>query len=281
MNPTDDLLTFIEYHPRLVVITGAGISLASGIPTYRDQSGNWIRNQPIQHRDFIDLPASRQRYWARSMAGWPTVAAAEPTPAHHALARLEALGYIKMLVTQNVDGLHQRAGHERVLDLHGRLDLVVCLGCSHTLSREDMQVRLQALNVGVKPAEAPQPDGDADVPQPVIENLRVPDCPCCGGCLKPDVVFFGGSVPRLLVDEIYAAVDQADALLAIGSSLKVFSGFRFCKHASKQGIPICTINPGETRADELATLTIREDCQSLLIRVASNLAEHIVEGRQG
>ncbi len=265
MSCSQRLLDFVDQHPRLLILTGAGISVAEGIPTYRDDAGNWARSDPIQHREFLEQASSRQRYWARSIVGWPMVAQARPTAAHEALANLEQSGHCGLLVTQNVDRLHQRAGHRRVIDLHGRLDRVVCLECHRAISREDMQDELLSLNPALANELASAlPDGDAAVADELVARCQVPDCQFCGGLLMPDVVFFGGSVPRTRVDEVYEALADSNALLCVGSSLMVFSGFRFCREAHRQAKPIALVNRGQTRADELASLKLEADCQSLL-----------------
>lgn len=249
----------------VLVITGAGCSARSGIPTYRNENAEWQRSDPIQHKDFVTRDASRRRYWARSFAGWPPVRDAEPNGTHAALARLESIGLVSRLVTQNVDRLHQKAGHQRVHDLHGRLDEVVCLGCGAMSQREDMQERLARLNPGLAPTALEiTPDGDAEVASEVIERIRIPDCVRCGGILKPNVVFFGGAVDRALVNEIMGAVEAADAILVVGSTLMVFSSFRFVRHAASLGKPIAIVNRGRTRADDLATLKVDADCETTL-----------------
>jgi NAD-dependent SIR2 family protein deacetylase len=268
----DRLEYFVRRHPRLLVLTGAGISIGSGIPAYRDQNGSWLRSDPIQHQAFLDDPFARRRYWARSFSGWPGVAAARPNAAHHALARLERTGHLQLLITQNVDRLHQRAGSRRVVDLHGRLDRVTCLACGRHSSRRAMQHRLAAANpqlAGVTAVLAP--DGDAPVDDALAPGVTVPDCVQCGGILMPDVVFFGGTVPNTRVERCMRALEAADALLAIGSSLQVFSGFRFCRAAVAGGKPVAIINPGRTRADELASLRIAAPCERLLEALGQRL----------
>jgi NAD-dependent SIR2 family protein deacetylase len=277
---TPGLKEFMEANPRAVVLTGAGISLASGIPTYRDSKGNWQRNDPIQHRDFVEKPASRQRYWARSYAGWPAVGLAAPNAAHHALAELEAAGFVSLLVTQNVDRLHQRAGSQNTIDLHGRLDRVVCLACGEKSERARMQERIISHNGTLPSPGELAPDGDADVPDAVIAGFTVPSCESCGGVLKPDVVFFGDSVPRATVERIFSAIDAAGALLVIGSSLMVYSGFRFCRHAHQAGFPLACINPGATRADELFTLKHEGDCAEALTGLARQLKTTLTTPRR-
>jgi NAD-dependent SIR2 family protein deacetylase len=257
---------FFEDHQHVVALTGAGISADSGIPTYRDGQGRWLHSEPIKHQEFISSPLKRKRYWARSMRGWPAVRDAAPNRAHRALAALEQAGHISAVITQNVDRLHQQAGSERVIDLHGRLDRVQCLDCAAYQSRERVQARLLRLNPDTlhTATTAARPDGDADLPDTLVERVTAPSCTSCGGVLMPDVVFFGGTVPRERVHTCMHALDQADALLAVGSSLQVFSGFRFCRRAAESGKPIAIINPGVTRADELAGLRLRADCGDLL-----------------
>ncbi len=261
---------FITCHRRVVVLTGAGVSAASGIPTYRDAAGCWRASEPVKHQEFITDPARRHRYWARSLAGWPAVRDARPNPAHLALARLEMSGRVDLVITQNVDRLHQRAGSERVIDLHGRLDRVRCLACGVFTCRESVQHRLgAATGPSTRPGPASRPDGDAEIPDAALRTVTVPACEQCGGILMPDVVFFGGTVPPERVSACMEAVRSSDALLAVGSSLQVYSGFRFCRLAAELGKPLAIINPGQTRADSLARLRLRCDCGPLLWRVAA------------
>ena len=260
-----NLRQFITQHRRLLVITGAGCSVESGIPTYRNHSGQWLRNQPIQHTDFINQASARKRYWARSLAGWPAVHMARPNDAHRALVAMEARQQIPLLVTQNVDRLHQKAGQKHVIDLHGRLDQVICLDCHQVSEREVMQQRLLLLNALTPPeALALAPDGDADVDEQLIRDLLVPDCERCNGILKPNVVFFGGAVSKLIVEAITSQLDQVDGLLIVGSSLSVFSGFRFCRLAHRNSVPIAAINQGKTRADDLFSVKLEADCSAAL-----------------
>jgi NAD-dependent SIR2 family protein deacetylase len=266
------LQEFLRAHPKLVILSGAGISEGSGIPTYRDAEGNWRANEPIKHQEFIADDKRRQRYWARSLRGWPGVRDAQPNDAHKAVAQLEQYGHVSQLITQNVDRLHQRAGSSHVVDLHGRLDRVVCLQCNVYTDREVIQRRLQHDNPGAVKADGEErPDGDSDVPDSVVRDFKAPHCLNCGGVLMPDVVFFGGTVPRIRVEQCMAAIDQSDALLVIGSSLQVYSGFRFCRRAAEKQKPIALINPGETRADALATLRLNTLCAPLLAALVESL----------
>ena len=263
------LESFLSQHHSVVVLTGAGISANSGIPTYRDASGQWRASTPVKHQEFLTDPARRRRYWARSLAGWPVVRDARPNAAHFALARLEQAQRIDLVITQNVDRLHQRAGSRNVVDLHGRLDRVRCLDCGTLRSRESVQRLLDGRGHGViGRSRNPLPDGDASVPAVQIDRIRVPDCTHCGGTLMPDVVFFGGTVPPETVARCKDAVLRSDALLAIGTSLQVYSGFRFCRLAAELNKPLAIINPGHTRADALTRLKLSSDCSPLLNHVA-------------
>lgn len=267
------LRRFLSDHPRLVVLSGAGISIASGIPAYRGIDGAWKHSAPITHAQFISDPARRRRYWARSLLGWPTVRDARPNAAHLALAQLEQLGHVHLLITQNVDRLHQRAGSAAVVDLHGRVDRVRCLACPEIVSREQVQQWLQRDNPDARSlAVRLRPDGDADVADDAVDRICVPACARCGGILIPDVVFFGGTVPGERVDRCKAALDAADALLVVGSSLQVYSGFRFCRLARELGRPLAIINPGSTRGDPLADLKLQAECQPLLTGLAAGAA---------
>ncbi|MGJ4940756.1 NAD-dependent protein deacetylase [Bradyrhizobium sp. HKCCYLS1011] len=259
------LQDFIGRHDNLFVLTGAGCSTNSGIPDYRDRHGNWKRTQPVTFQAFMGEERTRQRYWARSLIGWQRFGRAQPNLTHHALARLEAQGRNKLLVTQNVDRLHQAAGHRQVIDLHGRLDRVRCMGCGALSSRQAFQEQLSHANPGWLTLDAADaPDGDADLDGMDFSRFQVPACPACGGVLKPDVVFFGENVPRDVVADARAQLEQADAMLIVGSSLMVYSGFRFAQAAAQRGIPIAAINLGRTRADELLTLKVEAPCESAL-----------------
>ena len=259
------LAKFVTNHPRLFVLTGAGVSTDSGIPDYRDGDGNWKRRQPVRFQEFIAREPVRRRYWARSLIGWPRFAQARPGAAHAALVRLETSGFVQQLVTQNVDGLHQQAGSCNVIDLHGRLDRVQCLACGAHEPRHDYQQRLAAHNpaFAALPA-ATAPDGDADLDGVDFDTFAVPGCTRCGGLLKPAVVFFGEGVPPSVVEDAYAQLAQANAMLIVGSSLMVYSGYRFVRTAAAAGKPIAAINLGRTRADELLSLKLAAPCGETL-----------------
>lgn len=269
----DALCAFVERHPRLFVLTGAGVSTDSGIPGYRDTNGEWMRAQPIELKAFLGSDYARRRYWARSMVGWPLLAAARPNPAHRALAGLQAAQRVATLVTQNVDGLHQRAGSSRVIELHGSIRDVICLVCGAGHSRESVQDILASENPALAGVLAqPSADGDAHLEWSALETFRVPACPHCGGMLKPSVVFFGENVPRSTVDTAAAALEAADAMLVAGSSLMVYSGYRFCLWASRSGMPVAAINLGRTRADDLLSLKVEASCGDALAAVAKRMA---------
>jgi NAD-dependent SIR2 family protein deacetylase len=258
------LQRWMTAHRRVFVLTGAGCSTASGIPDYRDENGEWKRRPPVMILPFRTQPAVYRRYWARAYAGWPRFTKAAPGAAHHALAAWQHTGTLARLVTQNVDGLHQRAGSRAVIDLHGRLDEVVCLGCGDRCSRETAQLMMQEANAGWHATAATAPDGDADIDAAAIESFEPPLCGRCGGLLKPDVVFFGENVPAARVDDARAALSDADALLVAGSSLMVYSGFRFVQLAHDLGLPIAIVNRGRTRGDGLAGLKVEGDVGALL-----------------
>lgn len=268
----EKLAQFIAGHPRLFVLTGAGVSTDSGIPDYRDGDGNWKRRQPVRYQEFIESEPVRRRYWARSLIGWPRFAQARAGAAHAALARLETAGFVQQLVTQNVDRLHQQAGSREVVDLHGRLDRVQCLECGAHESRHDYQQRLAAHNpvFAALPA-ATAPDGDADLDGVDFNAFTVPGCTRCGGMLKPAVVFFGEGVPPSVVEDAYAQLVQADAMLIVGSSLMVYSGYRFARAAAEAGKPIAAVNLGRTRADGLLSLKLAAPCGETLGALVNNL----------
>ncbi|MBS0317842.1 MAG: NAD-dependent protein deacetylase [Proteobacteria bacterium] len=269
------LIAFVRRHPRLLVLTGAGCSTECGIPDYRDANGDWKRPAPITYQAFVGDEAARRRYWARSLVGWRVMGRARPGPAHHALAQLEHAGHLELLLTQNVDGLHSAAGSRRVIDLHGRIATVRCLACDARLDRAAVQTLLLERNPdwGALSART-APDGDADLDGLDFSGFLVPSCPHCGdGLLKPDVVFFGENVPRDRVDGALAALQRADALLVAGSSLMVYSGFRFAQAAAAAAKPVAAVNLGRTRADDLLALKVERPVGAALQALAGSLAE--------
>ena len=270
MDPLAPLFDFVQRHPRLLVLTGAGCSTEAGIPDYRDANGEWKRSAPMRFQLFVADELARQRYWGRSMIGWRTMSRARPTTAHRALSRLEAAGHIHRLVTQNVDGLHNAAGSAHVIDLHGRIDTVCCLGCGVRSPRLALQEELSRRNPHWAALDARSaPDGDADLDNQEFAQFDVPACPGCGGMLKPDVVFFGENVPRERVAEVRAALAQADAMLVAGSSLMVYSGYRFVEDAVAAGKPVAVLNIGRTRADAVLTLKVEHEVGAALDGLAA------------
>ena len=256
---------------RLVALTGAGCSTESGIPDYRG-AGRPVRRQPIQHDAFIRQPAVRQRYWARSTVAWERFSSARPNPAHVALAALERGGALRGIITQNVDRLHHEAGSERVVELHGALARVRCLACDASESRATLQARLLAANpTFLHGTAALAPDGDAELPPEDVASFHVPACLACGGPLMPDVVFFGGSVPADRTAAAWSLVDEAEALVVIGSSLSVLSGLRFVRGAADRGLPIAIINRGPTRGDDLCRFRADVTAGLVLPRLAARL----------
>jgi NAD-dependent SIR2 family protein deacetylase len=265
--PVGDVLGLLAERP-LVVLTGAGLSTDSGIPDYRGP--NSPGRLPMTYGEFVSGPAARQRYWARSHLGWGRMRRAEPNPGHHALARIAP----DLVITQNVDGLHERAGTPRLVALHGRIADVVCLDCRAVSARAALHDRMAELNPGFaeRHAEAEvRPDGDVELDD--TRDFVVPGCAGCGGVLKPDVVFFGENVPPARVQRCYDAVERlADVdgvLLVAGSSLTVMSGLRFVRRAAKQGTPVVIANRGATRGDELATRTLDVGCSEFLEELAT------------
>lgn len=259
---------------RFAALTGAGCSTESGIPDYRGPETRRRATNPVQAREFLHSAPARARYWARSLVGWPRMAAARPNPAHRALAALEDLGAMPGVITQNVDGLHQASGSRRVIELHGALSRVRCLVCQRLEPRSDVQQRMLEANPGFSETFAEQaPDGDAEVPSELLLTFRAPSCPACGGALKPDVVFFGEGVPRSVVDAAFDLLDQAEALLVVGSSLAVYSGFRFVRRAHERGLPIGIVNLGVSRGDPAASLRVDAHAGQVLPELARRLAE--------
>jgi NAD-dependent SIR2 family protein deacetylase len=262
VEPQELVVPDLLRHGRLVVLTGAGLSTDSGIPDYRGP-GSPAR-QPMTYQEFVSGPAARQRYWARSHLGWSRMGRAAPNAGHHALAALDP----DLLITQNVDGLHEAAGSRRVVALHGRIADVICLGWRRTSARGALAARMRAANPGYAAAHAGvelRPDGDVELDD--TADFVVPACESCGGVLKPDVVFFGENVPPARVQRCYDAVDGLtadDALLVVGSSLTVMSGFRFVRRAAKAGVPVVIVNRGPTRGDDLATVKVDAGCSEFL-----------------
>ena len=260
----------------LVALTGAGLSTDSGIPDYRGPSSP--PRKPMTYTEFVSGPAAQRRYWARSHVGWARMARALPNRGHRALAALESAEVLRGVITQNVDGLHRAAGSDAVIDLHGRIADVVCLGCRRISPRDELQQRLSELNPGFIEAAGAQvetaPDGDAVLTE--VANFRLAECTGCGAVLKPDVVFFGENVPRDRVTQAFALVDSlADddgALLVAGSSLTVLSGLRFVRHAHRLGVPVVIVNRGTTRGDELAAALVDAGCSETLAALANTVA---------
>jgi NAD-dependent SIR2 family protein deacetylase len=258
---------------RVVVLSGAGLSTGSGIPDYRGETGSLRRHTPMTYDEFVRSEEGRRRYWARSHLGWRTIARARPNDGHHAVAALRAHGYLSGVITQNVDGLHQAAGTPGVVELHGSLDRVVCLGCRHTSPREDLDLRLRLANSAFEAtATRINPDGDAELADELVRGFRLVSCTACGsGILKPDVVFFGENVPRPRVDHCYRLVDEAGALLVLGSSLTVMSGLRFVRYAAEAGKPVLIINQGATRGDQHAAIRIDRSLDHALTELTTRL----------
>lgn len=271
----------------VVVLSGAGCSTESGIPDYRGADGTERKRAPMQYGEFVRSQEARSRYWARSAVGWPRFTAARPNAGHRALARLEEAGVVRGLITQNVDGLHHAAGSRRVVELHGSLASVRCLTCGEAEERDAFQERLLALNeawfarlrtVAEAARVASAPDGDAELPAWAVESVRAPGCGRCGSVMKPDVVFFGESVPKERVDAAWRLFEEADVLLVAGSSLAVYSGRRFTDRARREGVPIAVINSGPTRADEAAAVKVDGRLGQLLPVLVDALAAGAVGG---
>ena len=265
LEPLDQLLEHMAGR-RFLVLTGAGISTPSGIPDYRDRDGVRRGRQPMMYQEFLAQAEARRRYWARAMLGWPRVRQARPNVAHEALAQLQTQQRITGLITQNVDTLHDQAGSQDVIELHGSLHRVLCLDCDQRSERQQIQLLMEAQNPYLAGVDAVQaPDGDTLLDPAFEARFQVPHCPHCGGeRLKPDVVFFGENVAPLTATRAMQAVEQADGLLVVGSSLMAYSAFRLCRAIKDQGKPLLAINRGKTRADELLDLKLEEPCEQLL-----------------
>lgn len=271
-----------------VVLTGAGCSTESGIPDYRGPGTRRKKRNPVLYQEFLRSPAARARYWAGSMLGWPRVARARPNTGHLALARLEHEGFVRGVITQNVDGLHQVAGSRQVIELHGNLERVRCLTCGADEPRAAVQDRLLELNplwrtrpgeLGPDGDKEPTarteaklaPDGDAEPAAEAVRAFRVPECRRCGGMLKPDVVFFGENVPQDRVERAWRLFQSCDALLVVGSSLTVYSGRRFVDRAARDDVPVAIVNLGSTRSDEVARVRVEARVGAVLPRLADAL----------
>ncbi|GAB4082605.1 NAD-dependent protein deacetylase [Modestobacter muralis] len=258
-----------------LVLSGAGLSTDSGIPDYRGATGSLRRHTPMTYQTFTRDPRGRHRYWARSFVGWRQIGDARPNAGHRAVAALQQAGCVGEVITQNVDGLHQAGGARDVLELHGGLDRTVCLACGDVASRADLDVRLRAANPGFRPdvGDEVNPDGDVELPEEALDGFVMVDCLACGGGpLKPDVVFFGETVPRDRVDRCFDLVAEAGSLLVLGSSLTVMSGYRFVIAAAKRGIPVAIVNAGPTRGDAKATIRVDAPLGLVLPELAGRLA---------
>ena len=270
MNPSFDsaLLYGLEHARKLIegkrtlVLTGAGISTSSGIPDYR--GAGRVQKHPLTFDEFMGSKENQARYWARSYVGWHRIASAEPNPGHLALSEAEQLSKIFHIITQNVDGLHQKAGSKNVVELHGRLDRVLCTGCGDILARSELDGRIHALNPNFRDLEDVEfsPDGDAEVEPP--RDFQVPNCGVCGSHYKPDVVFFGEQVPKTRVEKAENLIVEAEAILVAGSSLTVNSGLRLVKQAKKRELPVVIVNLGETKADSVADVKLNASTTDVL-----------------
>ena len=264
-------------HGRTVVLTGAGLSTDSGIPDYRGPDAR--PHTPMTFQEFVAGEEQQRRYWARAHLGWSRMGTAAPNAGHRALASLEAQGQVSFLITQNVDGLHERAGQQAMVALHGRISDVTCLDCGAGLHRHAMQLRLEEANPGWRDAHADvvvRPDGDVALEE--TDGFVVPACAGCGGRLKPDVVFFGENVPKERVERCYDEVNHADSLLVVGSSLAVMSGLRFVRRAAKAGLPVVIVNRGWTRGDDLATVRVEAGCSQWLTALSRGRDEDVLSG---
>ncbi|GAA0951536.1 NAD-dependent protein deacetylase [Actinocorallia libanotica] len=286
-----ELLAELIAEGSVVVLSGAGLSTESGIPDYRGATGRARRSEPMTYQAFLGGVEARRRYWARSHLGWRALTGAAPNDGHRAVAELQRRGLVSGIITQNVDGLHQAAGAREVIELHGGLDRVVCLGCGERTPRVRLDARLQAANpgwadlVGAAVGGRVNPDGDARVGDEHVHDFRIVDCSSCGGVLKPDVIFFGENVPRPRVDSCFALTAAAGLLLVLGSSLTVRSGYRFVARATELGIPVAIVNQGPTRADTEATISLDAPLGATLGTLLSGLgksgAERLIPGGKG
>ncbi len=267
------LADLLHRNPGFAVLTGAGCSTESGLPAYRDQDGEWKHSKPMQHQDFMTFESKRKFYWARSMLAWPNFKKAKPSQAHIALNELASQGVVSQIITQNVDRLHQTAGSQDTLDIHGRLDQVICMNCSKTTSRESLQLKLESLNPDFHTSKKSlRPDGDIDIETDLLDSFKLPACEQCNGILKPNVVFFGDVLDPKIVEQASKAVNKSSGLLVVGSSLMVYSGLRYVKQATEQSKPVVIINRGLTRADNLCLLKINQEAGSVLAELNDLLA---------
>jgi NAD-dependent SIR2 family protein deacetylase len=268
-----DRLTDLVAQGDVVVLSGAGISTESGIPDYRGPSSAARRASPMTYQTFTGDPVARRRYWARSHLGWRLIVRAAPNRGHRAVAALEERGLLSGIITQNVDGLHQAAGAGRVTDLHGRLDRVRCLDCGRLCPRDELEARLTEANADWHAvAVGINPDGDVDLPDSALDGFRPVDCAFCSGVLKPDVVFFGETVPPDRVADCYAALARSRSLLVLGSSLTVMSGHRFVLRAARDGQPVAIVNQGVTRGDRYAEITVDAPLGTVLPALVARVA---------
>lgn len=269
----EKLQSFVAEAKRMMVLTGAGLSTESGIPDYRSASvGLYARtsHRPLQYQEFVCSAAARQRYWARNFVGWSRFSTIQPNVSHMTFSEWEKKGVVDCLVTQNVDELHRKAGSLNLIELHGSAHRVVCLSCDLQMHRNDLQETFLEINSGWSDTaidEQIAPDGDVLLSSDLVKNFKVPPCPNCGGTLKPDVIFFGDNVPVQVVDRVYELVKSADCLLVAGSSLYVYSGYRFVHRAKTIGKKIVIINIGPTRADDIVDLKIDAKCSDVLSQI--------------
>lgn len=266
------LENFLIDKPNTLVLTGAGISTESGIPDYRSEGvGLYARSnhKPIQHQEFVKSSATRKRYWARNYIGWESFSRREPNSTHYSLAKFEREGRISGIVTQNVDRLHTKGGSKNVIELHGSGYEVICLNCDYMIDRHEFQMILKQMNPTVSQPDVIssmiRPDGDVDLPQKVVDGFQIPACPKCeNGFLKPKIVFFGDNVPSDRILKIVKMINESDAILVLGSSLTVFSGYRIVLQAKELGIPVAIVNIGQTRGDDKIDLKISAKCGDVI-----------------
>lgn len=268
----DSLCLLLSRHPGFCVLTGAGCSTASGLPAYRNLDGDWQHERPMEHQDFIASELMQKIYWSRSQHGWPNFHKARPNQTHALLTELQHRGFVRQIITQNVDGLHQASGSDSVIELHGRLDQVICLDCSATFSRQAFQTRLASVNPlsGISES-AVRPDGDVDLAVNRLSGYSIPRCERCEGTLKPDVVFFGGVLDPQIAADAQSAVENSPGLMVVGSSLMVYSGFRLVKRALTLEKPVVIINRGTTRADDLHVMKIDHESGQVLSAVTRSV----------